>query len=201
MIPAALRTRMAAVVAGGFMAVTGVFVAFWEGTENEAYIDPVGIWTACTGHTGNVVPGRVYTDAECESFLRTDLAVAFEAVKRHLRVPVADETMLALVSFTFNVGEGQLSRSTLLRRLNAGEGYRACAELDRWVCGTVKPGYGDTGGPCRSSRNNKRALPGLVKRRKAEREMCEMGFLASPPPVARNDNVPVPLARPERRAG
>lgn len=64
----------------------------------------------------------------------------------------------ALASFVYNVGEGQFSRSTLLRKLNAGDAREACAELSRWVY---------AGG---------RVLTGLVKRRAAERELCEVGL-------------------------
>ncbi len=67
----------------------------------------------------------------------------------------------ALVSFTFNVGEGNLARSTLRRLLNSADSrldcMRAAAEFDRWVYA-----------------NNQR-LRGLERRRADERAMFESG--------------------------
>lgn len=59
------------------------------------------------------------------------------------------------MSFTFNVGGQALCNSTLAKRINAGQLPGACAELSKWVY----------------SRGIK--LPGLVKRREAERAICE----------------------------
>jgi lysozyme len=70
---------------------------------------------------------------------------------------LAQPTYDAIVSFTFNVGEGNLRRSTLLRKLNAGDIVGACNELPRW---------NKAGG---------RVLPGLVKRRAEERALCLEG--------------------------
>lgn len=61
----------------------------------------------------------------------------------------------ALCSFAYNVGVGAFSRSTLLKKLNAGAGDAACAELDRWVYAKDK------------------RVPGLVTRRSVERAVCE----------------------------
>lgn len=179
MIPTTLRGKIIGASAGGVMAVTVAFIAWFEGTEHTAYLDPVGIWTACVGHTATVTPGRTYTDAECMAFLESDLKVAAAPVDRLVRVPLGDATRVALVSFVFNVGAGAFERSTLLRRLNAGHGAMACDELLRWVY---------AGG---------RELPGLVNRRRAERELCIEGFAA---PANENRPAPIPLARPERRA-
>ncbi|WP_405045477.1 glycoside hydrolase family protein [Pseudomonas aeruginosa] len=51
-----------------------------------------------------------------------------------------------------------MARSTLLRKLNAGDVRGACAELSRWVYAGGKK------------------LGGLVRRRAAERELCEIGL-------------------------
>src|SRR5260364_395706 len=65
--------------------------------------------------------------------------------------------------FVHNFGEMKFARSTLLRRINAGEGARACSELSRWIYGKDNASHG-----------RKRIQPGLVKRRKIERQLCEM---------------------------
>jgi len=51
-----------------------------------------------------------------------------------VKVPVTDNQLLALASFTYNVGEGAFASSTLLKRLNAGENKANVAtEFDKWV--------------------------------------------------------------------
>ena len=44
-----------------------------------------------------------------------------EAVRRQIKVPLTPNEFAALVSFTFNLGEGALHESTLRRRLNEGQ--------------------------------------------------------------------------------
>lgn len=130
-------------------------VAHYEGYIPHTYADPVGIPTACYGHTGpEVTPGRKFSTAECQYLLTGDLAAAYRGVTHCVHAPLKDHEAAALLSFTFNVGEGTLCRSTLARMANAGQpGW--CAQLERFVY----------------ARGVK--LPGLVKRRKAERAMCE----------------------------
>jgi lysozyme len=132
-------------------------IATHEGNILRGYLDPVGIVTACRGHTASAQLGRIYTEKECDALFRADIIVAERAVKRAVTIPLAQPTYDAIVSFTFNVGEGNLRRSTLLRKLNAGDIVGACNELPRW---------NKAGG---------RVLPGLVKRRAEERALCLEG--------------------------
>ena len=62
------------------------------------------------------------------------------------------------MSFTFNLGEGALSASTLRRLVNAGRLAEAAPQFDRWVFAGA------------------RKLPGLVRRRAAERALWERGL-------------------------
>lgn len=166
------NTLIGLTTAGGIAAAV---IAFFEGYEPTPYKDPIGILTVCVGHTGaNTDATRVYTREECQSLLEGDLGDALASVDLRVTVPLGEKTRAALASFVFNVGDGAFSRSTLLRKLNAGEGVAACDELLRWTYAGGKE------------------LPGLVKRRQFERELCRDGFTT-------NDNIPVPLARPERR--
>jgi lysozyme len=113
-----------------------LFIIGHEGTVPQVYLDPVGIPTVCTGHTSTVFKqdvGKVYSPEVCADLLRQDLGDAEAAVKQHVTVQITQEQYDALVSFTFNVGEGNFSKSTLLRRLNAGECMAAAREFNRWV--------------------------------------------------------------------
>lgn len=150
------KGRLIAGSIASVLAVAAPLVAYVEGYIPTTYADPVGIPTICYGHTGkDVTPGRKATREECEALLRVDLGGSVDGVMRCIGVPMQPYQMAALVSFTFNVGESQLCRSTLARKANLGDWVGACAELSRW---TYAKGI---------------QLPGLVKRRSLERQLCE----------------------------
>lgn len=143
------------------VALAAPLIAYYEGYVPRGYADPVGIPTACYGHTGpEVRVGQKYTKAQCDALLTEDIRTAQAQVKRCIRVSLKPHEEAALVSFTFNVGGKALCGSTLARRVNAGELPAACSELSKWVY----------------SRGIK--FPGLVKRRAAERAMCEGNYAA-----------------------
>jgi len=153
-----IRTRFLA------LAATASLIAGYEGLQLTAYSDPVGIPTACFGMTRAVEHGRHYTVAECEEFL-FEVAVAFQRqVRRHISAPMTPGQLAAYTSFTYNIGEQAFSRSTLVRKHNAGDTRGACDELLRWRYATVA--------------GAKVELPGLVARREAEREVCINGIEA-----------------------
>lgn len=157
MIPAGLKRKLRAAAAGGAIAIAAVLVGHFEpGKERgRPYLDPVGVLTVCDGHTGpDIDPSRVYSDAECDAWTREDLAEAEAAVQRLVRVPLSKWQRAALIDFVYNVGAGNLAKSTLLRRLNAGDYDGACAEYRRWVY---------AGG---------RKFQGLVNRREADEWVC-----------------------------
>jgi lysozyme len=139
-----------------------LFIKSEEGTvkrqgQHVAYPDPGtrGVpWTACYGSTEGVRPGMVFTDRECDERLRNDIRKAEDAIRRHVRVPLSQPEYDAYVSFIFNVGETNFRNSTLLRYLNQGQRSNACNQLPRWVFA------------------NKKVMPGLVKRRNAEKARC-----------------------------
>ena len=144
---------LAAVLALGLGAAVPVIKHF-EGKENEAYVDPVGIPTICYGHTGGVKLGQRLTDAECTELLAGDMLEAAESVNRCVTKPMADHQRAAFVSFAFNVGGSKFCKSSIARLASAGRMTEACNQLPRWVY---------AGG---------RVLPGLVKRRAAEQALC-----------------------------
>lgn len=153
----AMPRKAAAGSLAGVLALAAALLMPFEGKHLAAYLDPPGIPTICWGHTGGVKMGDTATDAECMVYLQQDLAVADAAVSRLVKINIAPETRAALISFVYNTGEGNFAKSTLLKKLNAGDVRGACDELQRWVYAKgVK-------------------LNGLVKRRAAEREMCLRG--------------------------
>lgn len=126
----------------------------FEGLRTCAYLDAAGIWTIGYGHTGaDVRSGARIDTAQADRLLRQDLSVAEEAVRALVTVPLAQASFDALASFVFNIGANAFAGSTLLRKLNAGDPEGAAAEFERWR---------HAGG---------RVLPGLLRRRIAERTL------------------------------
>ncbi|UOD30693.1 lysozyme [Massilia violaceinigra] len=142
----------------GWLAIAAVFVGGFEGLRQAAYLDPVGIPTICFGETKGVRLGQRATLAQCDAMLAASLQLANRAVDDCIRVPLPDYRRAAVVSFTYNVGRDAMCGSTMARKLNAGDTLGGCDELLRW---TYAKGV---------------RLPGLVKRRAVERNMC-MGIV------------------------
>jgi len=127
----------------------------------EAYRCPAGVWTIGWGCTEGVKPGMVWTREQAEFALRRELARFEAAVNRLVSVPINQHQFDALVSFAYNCGEGALAKSTILKRLNAGDMAGAASAFSMWTKG---------GG---------RVLPGLVRRRQRESAL----FLSESAPI------------------
>lgn len=125
----------------------------FEGLRLEAYRDSVGIPTIGYGHTHGVKMGDVITGAQADAFLREDLQVAELTINTNVKVRLTQGQFDALASFVFNLGSGNFVKSTLLKKLNTGDYAGAADEFGKWVNAGEKK------------------LPGLVKRRAAEREV------------------------------
>ena len=159
-----LKRRLAIGATAGALSLATAVVSYYEGYQPTAYRDPVGVPTICYGHTATARMGQTLSQERCTQLLQADLGHAFSAVDRRAQVDLPPPTRAALASFVYNVGEGAFARSTLLRKLNAGDLRGACHELSRWVY---------AGG---------RKLNGLVKRRATERELCLKGIEQEPAP-------------------
>lgn len=123
----------------------------FEGLRLQAYKDAVGVWTIGYGATRGVKAGMSITNEQAERMLLNDVQRFEPEVERLVQVPLNGNQWDALVSFTYNLGAANLESSTLLRLLNRGD-YAAVAEqFPRW---------NKAGG---------KVLPGLVRRREAER--------------------------------
>lgn len=111
-------------------------IKHFEGLFLKAYKDPVGIWTIGYGSTGlqhkdgTVYPGRTITKPEAEELLKYDMHQFEARVQTFVKVPLTDDQFAALVSFDFNTGG--LGRSTLLKKLNAGDYIGASRQFLRW---------------------------------------------------------------------
>ena len=137
----------------------------FEGFVADWYLDPVGVRTIGFGWTGPLPEGTAppLSRADARWLLHETIGAYADAVREAVTVPLSQSQFDALVSFTYNLGPGALRRSTLLRRINAGD-PAAAKEFDRWVFASG------------------RRLPGLVRRRAAERALFEA---ATPPPPSR----------------
>lgn len=159
------QARVAAIVAVAALPATGAFVASWEGTEFEVYNDIVGVPTVCNGITGPaVIPGKVYTRAECRDLLNGALQEHARGLARCLTIEAPQPTMAAWISWTYNVGVDAACKSTLVRLANAGQFEAACRQLPRWNMAGGKP------------------VKGLTNRRQAEMAWCLHGLGLAPVP-------------------
>jgi lysozyme len=153
---------IAAISASGAIIGASMMIKDGEGREYRPYIDPVGVLTVCDGVTGaDVIRGKTYTDKECDALLIKHTKIAEAAVNRQVKVPINDFIKSSLIDFTYNLGEGNLASSTLIKKLNAKDYEGACYELIRWNKGLVK--------------GRKVELKGLTTRRNDEMAVCLHG--------------------------
>lgn len=141
------------------------FIGNFEGFVDHPYNDPVGHATIGYGHLlhrGNVTAhdrqtwGTITRERGLR-LLRQDAERFEEAVRDLVKVPLNQHEFDALVSWTFNLGEGSLAESTMLKRLNANQRQAVPTEMMRWT------------------KADGRELPGLVRRRKAEGRLFANG--------------------------
>ena len=153
--------------AGSFVALVGAatvaiatpLVMTWEGTRHVGYRDIVGIATKCTGDTYDVVVGRIYSKAECDASLETQLVAHAKPVlvcTPSLRN--RPNQLAAGISLAYNIGPNAYCRSTVARRFNAGQYRSGCDAFLLW---------NKAGG---------RVIKGLDNRRRAERALCLTGL-------------------------
>ena len=134
-------------------------IAGYEGFSDTVYIPvPGDVPTAGFGHTDpSMQIGDKITRKQAEEWLREDAGEGERAVRRCVSVPLSQAEFDVYTSFAFNIGADAFCRSTLVKRLNAGDYAGACAELKRWVF--VKG----------------QRVQGLVNRREAEYRRCMNG--------------------------
>lgn len=167
------------------------------------YYCPAGVLTLGYGHTNangrRIKDGDVWTQGECDAALREDLAISERAVRRRVKVELTQPQFDALSSFTMNLGEGSLSRSNLLRKVNAKDFEGAADEFAAWD-------------KARDPHTHELvALRGLTRRRAAEADLFRTGnhamvhaeYKASPEadePCPQTAEVPVGTPRPMKES-
>ena len=125
-------------------------IRHFEGCRFDAYLCPAGVWTIGYGHTADVKEGDSIDQEAAEAFLIEDLETFERNVTNLVKVPLTQQQFDALVSWTFNLGAGNLAESTLLKKLNNYQYAEVPEQMMRWV------------------RAGGQVLEGLVKRRAAE---------------------------------
>lgn len=131
-------------------------IKFFEGCKLAAYPDPASggkPWTIGYGHTHKVKRGDTITQPQAEQFLYEDLETVCSTIEKSVKAKINQTQFDALCSFIFDVGASNFINSTLLKKLNAGDINGAGDELIRW------------------NRAAGKVIPGLTKRREAERAL------------------------------
>jgi len=127
----------------------------FEGCELKAYKCPAGVWTTGYGHIKGVEEGMEITKEQAEEMLKEEIVEYENYVNTAVSVPLSQNHFDALVSWVYNLGNGNLTSSTMLKVLNAGDYEGVPAQIKRW---------NKAGG---------KVLDGLVRRREAEALLFE----------------------------
>ena len=150
-------------------------ICSFEGWVPKWYVDPVGIWTCCYGHTDAAgepkyakTKNKTFTKEEGRLILERDLAQYAAHVRGSVHVPLTSDQFGALTSLCYNIGPSNFMGSTLVKRLNAGDYEGAAEQFKRWNKGRVKGKLTE--------------LKGLTRRRAAEAALFLSGATAPAAP-------------------
>ena len=119
----------------------------FEGCELEAYQCAAGVWTIGYGSTKDVKEGDTLTQKEADNLLLHEMQEYEGYIKELIKVPLKQNQFDALVSWTFNLGAGNLNSSTMLKKLNNQEYDEVAPQMKRW------------------NKANGKVLEGLIRRR------------------------------------
>ena len=122
----------------------------FEGCELEAYKCAAGVWTIGYGHIKTAVEGMKIDQATANELFDEEMGEYETYVNTAVTVPLSQNQFDALVSLVFNLGNGNLNASTMLKVINSGDHAGVPAQIKRW---------NKAGG---------KVLDGLVRRREAE---------------------------------
>tara|TARA_R100000995_G_C3482910_1_gene125176 strand:- start:1090 stop:1533 length:444 start_codon:yes stop_codon:yes gene_type:complete len=122
----------------------------FEGCELDSYKCAAGVWTIGYGSTHGIEKGMSISKSRAEELLLEDIAQFEDIVDKAVSVNLSQNQYDALVSWTFNLGGGNLNSSTMLKVLNAGDYENVPEQIKRW------------------NKANGKVLEGLIRRREAE---------------------------------
>ncbi len=126
----------------------------WEGFRADPYMDAkllaIGYGHTFAIGTPEVKPGMKVTETEATLILLADLERMRVKMDPLIKVTLNDNQYGALLSFCYNLGVGNLAKSTLLKKINAGDFEGASKQFLVW------------------NRSGGKVLPGLTRRREAE---------------------------------
>ena len=131
----------------------------FEGFRSEPYKDVAGIWTIGVGSIYGLDGSRVTRDhrpitkEEAFGLMERDLKTTVNRLGNLIKVPVNENQLAALASFVYNIGSGAFQRSTARMKLNRQDYFGCADEFLKWKYA------------------NKRVIPGLLRRREAERQL------------------------------
>lgn len=127
----------------------------WEGYRATRYWD-VKQWAIGYGSKADHLPPDTnISEGHASILLSVYLRELADQLADLVQVSLTANQGAALLSFAYNLGIGALAKSTLLKLLNAADVWGAGNEFRKWV---------KAGG---------KTMPGLVSRRKAERELFD----------------------------
>lgn len=130
-------------------------IKHFEGCELEAYKCAAGVWTIGYGHIKTAEEGMVISQSYADELLEGEIVEYEDYVNTAVTAPLSQDQFDALVSWTFNLGNGNLNASTMLKVLNRGEYEEVPNQMKRW---------NKAGG---------KVLEGLIRRREAEANLFE----------------------------
>ena len=132
----------------------------YEGVRPQACQDSVGVWTIGYGTTRingqPVKAGMTITEDRALELVKQKVNKLWSQIESITKVNLNDNQMNALVDFAYNLGFNALKTSTLMKYVNESQFDKAADEFGRWVFAGGK------------------VLPGLVKRRQAEKQLFLM---------------------------
>ena len=133
-------------------------VANFEGLRTVPYYDVGGVPTACYGETDGIDMQARYSPERCQRMLADRIEKTYgPGVDKCTKVELPPKRKAAMVDFAYNEGVGRYCRE-IAPLLNAGKTLEACDKLLRF---TTAKGV---------------QYPGLVTRRKQERQLCLEGL-------------------------
>jgi len=119
-----------------------------EGFVRKLYVDVANHCTIAYGHLlklngCSAAERKLYpsgiTEPDGSILLQSDLGRAQAAVEKYVKINLSDGQYAALVDFTYNVGAGNLQKSTLLKAVNAAQHERVPFQMRRWTMAGGRP--------------------------------------------------------------